>query len=284
MPNNLGQYYMYEMESKVRTMMNLFNQTLDENGNVAAQQIQYQNISNQDIDNYINESLRALYTEAMILSSELFAIDIYIDVIQDIVQYAFPLNMLLLRNINWKEPRLQPPLSQNVHPGYPSSNSPSAAQPWDYTPMVEVNDPMDKQIANHYFRGPTYRRNGDTFILSRRPQENNQMGIRMNVCILPPALAASTATTPSSATVQGLFGLLAQEVIIYDAACKLSAFKKKQIPEETMKLRDDWHTRFFTSVNNAEIQQSTNIVSTRMIARTYSGRWRRSYGNYGRGY
>ena len=148
--------------------------------------------------------------------------------------------------------------------------------------MVEVSDPMDKAIANGYFRGPTFRRNSDNFILSRVPHENNVMGIRMNIVVLPPQLAASMAGTPSMAVIQGLFARLAQEVVIYDAACKLANFKKKQVLPDTEQLRDNWHTRFFAAVNNAEIQQSTNIVSTRLIAQSYSGRWRRtSYSSRG---
>src|SRR5271166_4746023 len=237
MPDSLVRYTLSEMESKVRTMLDAFNQTLDVNGNIASQRIEYQNIANQDIDNYINESLTALYTEAMLLSSELFAIDVYIDVVQDITQYAFPLNMLLLRNMNWKEPHMGAPTVPNLNqPGYPNNQAGGnyqMAQPWDYTPMVEVSDPMDKQIANNYFKGPTYRRNGDIFILSRRPHENNLAGIRLNVVVLPPQLAPTTTTAPSVAVIQGLFARLSQEVVIYDAACKLSAFKKKQIPAET---------------------------------------------------
>lgn len=271
-------YTLTEMEGFVRQILSAKNVVLDANGNEVSSNIVQQNISNQEIDGKINESLAALYTEAMLGNDELFAQDIYQDIVENVVQYAFPFNMLMLRNMNYKNPGQSAPTT-NTPPG----SAPQSAQPWQYEPMVEISDPMDKGIANGYFRAPTYRRSGDTYILSRIPTQPNAAGIRMSIVMLPPPLKASTISVPSQAVIQGLFARLTQEVVIYDAAIKLATFRKLQVSPETQKLRDEWHTRFFAAIINAIKQQSTNIVSERLIASTYSGRRNGGWGSSGNG-
>ena len=272
--DSLYRYNLSDMESKVRDILGATNTTIDPTaGDEATSTIVYQNISNQMIDSQINESLVALYTEAMLGNDELFAIDVYQDVVENVVQYAFPQNMLMLRNMNWKRPH-QPPPTLNTPPGIAPQTG-----PWDYEPMVEISDPMDKSIARGWFNAPTYRRNSDNYILSILPHQPNPAGIRLNVVVLPAPLVQPPAT-PN--VIQGLFARLAQEVVIYDAAIKLADYRKLQISPNATKLRDEWHTRYFAAIENAIKQQSTNLVSTRMIARTYSGRWNRV--NFTRGW
>jgi hypothetical protein len=266
---------MTEMEGKVRDLLDALNQTLDVNGNAVASEIAYQSISNQNIDSQINESLIAIYNEAILGHDDLFAYDVYMDIQQGQIQYAFPLNMLNLRWIRWKSSGLQPP-SVNQ----PNAVSQPGAHPSDYIPMIEVFDPMDISMSVGYYGSPTYRRNNDTFILGSIPQETNVQGLLLNIVALPPLLQATTPTTPSQDVIKGLYARLAQEVVIYDAAYKLAATKLKQVSPEIEKGREEWHTRFFSAVENAFNAVSISMTSGRLIASNYAGR--RTSASFGR--
>lgn len=267
MPDSLGRYTLAEMENRVRLLLDGYNQTLDGNGNVIASIVVNFLVSNQDIDNQINESLIALYTEAILGHEDLFAIEQYMDVLAGQLQYSFPPNMLQLRWMRWKDAGLQPPSL-----AVPGASSQNVAHPYDYTPMNEVGDPQDAQMTVGYYRAPTYRRNDDSFILNDYPRQNNVQGILMNFVALPAQLTPSTATTPSTSVIQAPFARLAQETVIYDAAYKLGATKNKQVAPEVQTMREEWHQRFMSAVENALHSVSVSLTSSRLISSTYSGR------------
>ncbi len=267
MPDSLGRYTLSEMENRTRLLLDGYNQTLDANGNLIATIVVNFLVSNQDIDNQINESLIALYSEAIIGHEDLFAIEVYQDILAGQLQYSFPLNMLQLRWMRWKDPGLNPPSL-----AVPGSAVQNVAHPYDYSPMNEVPDPQDTQMSVGYYRAPTYRRNANTFILNDYPKQDNVQGILMNYIALPAQLPPSTAATPSLAVIQAPFAILAQEVVIYDAAFKLAATKNKQVSPEIQTGREEWHQRFMSAVENALHSVSVSLTSSRLISSTYSGR------------
>jgi hypothetical protein len=267
MPDSLGRYTLSEMENRVRLLLDGYNQTLDANGNVIASIVVNFLVSNQDTDNQINESLIALYAEAILGHEDLFAIEQYMDILAGQLQYSFPANMLQLRWMRWKDAGLNPPsLAQ------PGASSQNVAHPYDYTPMNEVSDPQDAQMTVGYYRAPTYRRNANSFILNDYPRQDNVQGILMNFIALPAQLTPSTAAVPSTSVIQAPFYLLSQETVIYDAAYKLAATKNKQVSPEIEKGREEWHQRFMAAVENALHSVSVSLTSSRLISSTYSGR------------
>jgi hypothetical protein len=276
MPDSQGRYTLTEMEGKVRTLLDAINQTLDASGNVTATEIVYLSVSNQDIDSHINESLIAVYNEAILGHDDLFAFDVYMDEKQGQINYSFPPNMLNLRWMRWKSAGLQPPASN-----LPNAATSPGAHPSDYIPMIEVFDPMDLSMSVGYYGSPTFRRNGDGFVLGRIPSQDNVQGMLLNIVALPALLTPSTASAPSQDVIRGLYARLSQEVVIYDAAYKLAATKLKQVSPEIEKGREEWHTRFFSAVENAFNAVSISMTSNRLVSSSYAGRsssgtpWRR---------
>jgi hypothetical protein len=266
MPDALGRYTLTEMEIRVRDEMDAVNLVLDAGGFTVNRTIVNQNVSTEDIDKKINEALVALYTEAILGHEDLFATDVYQDIKQGVVQYAFPQNMLQLHWMRWKNPGLKGP--QLV----PQPLIVSAARPDDYIPMVEVFDPMDLSMSAGYYGSPTWRRNGSNFVLGSVPTQDNIQGILLNIIALPPQLKPSTSTVPSTSVIEGLFVRLSQEVVIYDATVRLCVTKNKLISPETIKAREEWHQRFFSAVENAQHQPSVNMTTNRLISSNFSGR------------
>ena len=180
--DSLYRYTLSDMEGFVRQYLSATDVVLDANGNQVSSSIVIQNISNQEIDARINESLVALYSEAILANETLFATDIFQDVAPNVQQYALPQNMLIFRYMKWRRPGSPPP---NVN--QPPNGSPSGVNIEEqYWPMIEIEDPMDKALTRGYFNSPTYRRNMDNYILSWNPQEFNPQGILINACLLPP--------------------------------------------------------------------------------------------------
>src|SRR5215467_15609598 len=97
MPDSLGRYFVYEMEKRVRLLLDAFNQVLDADGNTLNITITDFNVSNQNIDVQLNESLSALYTEAIVAHEDIFAQVVFMDINTGQLEYAFPANMLQLR-------------------------------------------------------------------------------------------------------------------------------------------------------------------------------------------
>lgn len=271
MPDSLGRYYVYEMENRVRRILDAYNLILDVNGNETPSILTDFNVSNQDIDIQLNESMVALYNEAIVAHEDVFVQTFFMDILQGQLQYSFPPGMLQLRFMRWKQPRLEP-LTATI----PGGNVPAgAARPFDYTPMYEVFDPNDLAMSVGYYRGPTWQRVGDGFILGDFPRENNPAGIMVQAIFLPPQFPITTAAMfppGNTAVVTGAFARVAQEAIIYDTAMKLGDHKDKDVPPTVPTLRTEWHQRFIVTAQNAENKPSINLTSGRLIGQDYAGR------------
>lgn len=270
MPDSLGRYYIYEMENRVRRILDAFNPTLDANGNETLLLTNY-NVSNQDIDTQLNESMIALYDEAIVAHEDVFVQTFFMDINQGQINYSFPPGMLQLRFMRWKKSSLSP-LSATL----PGANPPiQGARPFDYTPMYEVFDPNDISMSVGYYRGPTWQRIGDGFVLGDFPKEPNLGGIMIQAVFLPPQLPITTpAMFPpgNTAVITGPFPRIAQEAIIYDAAVKLGDTKDRDVSETAQSLRTEWHQRFLVTAQNAENKPSINFTSGRLIGTDYAGR------------
>lgn len=270
MPDSLGRYYVYEMEMRVRRVLDAYGLVLDANGNETITLTDF-NVSNQDIDIQLNESLTALYDEAIVAHEDVFVQTFFMDILEGQLQYSFPPGMLQLRWMRWKKDSLFP-LSATI-PGNPPV--PGGARPYDYTPMYEVFDPNDISMSVGYYRGPTWQRVGDGFILGDFPKKNNPAGIMMQCIFLPPQFPITTPgmfPPGNTAVISGPFPRLAQEAVIYDAALKLGDSKDKDVPPTVGQLRTEWHERFMVTVQNAENKPSINFTSGRLIGTDYAGR------------
>lgn len=270
MPDSLGRYYVYEMENRVRRILDAYNPTLDVNGNETLLLTNF-NVSNQDIDTQLNESMVALYTEAIVAHEDAFVTTFFMDINQGQLEYSFPPGMLQLRFMRSKMPRLDP-LSATI-PG--TSPVPNAARPVDYTPMYEVFDPNDLAMSVGYYRGPTWQRIGEGFVLGQFPQQNNPAGIMIQAIFLPPQfpLTSPDMFPPgNTAVVRGPFARVAQEAIIYDASVKLGDTKDRDVSQTAETLRTEWHQRFLVTAQNAENKPSINFTSGRLIGDNYAGR------------
>lgn len=270
MPDSLGRYFVYEMENRVRRILDAFNPTLDANGNETLLLTNF-NVSNQDIDTQLNESMIALYDEAIVAHEDAFVTTFFMDINEGQLQYSFPPGMLQLRFMRWKNPRLSP-LTTTIPGTTPLTN---AARPFDYTPMYEVFDPNDLAMSVGYYRGPTWQRVGDSFVLGDFPRQPNPQGIMIQAIFLPAQLPITTpAMFPpgNQAVVLGPFARVAQEAIIYDAAVKLGDTKDRDVSQTAETLRTEWHQRFLVTAQNAENKPSINFTSGRLIGDNYAGR------------
>jgi hypothetical protein len=273
MPDSLGRYYVYEMENRVRRILDTYSLTLDQYGNETPILTDF-NVSNQDIDIALNESLTALYTEAIVAHEDIFVQTFFMDIIEGQLRYNFPPGMLQLRWMRWKNNNLFP-LTSTI-PGNPVATN--GARPFDYTPMYEVFDPNDIAMSVGYYRGPTWQRVGDGFMLGDFPRENNPAGIMIQGVLLPQQFPITTAAmwappgVGNTAVIQGPLPRVAQETIIYDAAMKLGDAKDKDVPPTVATLRTEWHERFMVTAQNIENKPSINMVSGRLIGVDYAGR------------
>lgn len=273
MPDSLGRYTVFEMENRVRRILDAFNPNIDNDGNETPILSNY-NVSNQDIDIQLNESMVALYTEAIVAHEDVFVTTFFMDVNEGQLNYSFPPGMLQLRFMRWKNPRLTP-LTTTI-PG--TAPVPNAARPFDYTPMYEVFDPNDLAMSVGYYRGPTWQRIGDGFVLGDFPRQPNPAGIMIQAVFLPISLPITDPTVITSyppgntAVILGPFARIAQEAIIYDTAVKLGDTKDRDVSETAQTLRTEWHQRFLVTAQNAENKPSVNFTSGRLIGDNYAGR------------
>jgi hypothetical protein len=132
--------------------------------------------------------------------------------------------------------------------------------------MVMYDEANEATFAPTGLRTPTYRRDGDAFVLNQIPSQDNLQGIECRLVQLPAALVNSTDV------IQGLFARIFQELIIYDAASELAAYKLKQTSQEIQFGRKRWHDTMVAVVANALHPTAVSLYSGRMPKNTYSGR------------
>lgn len=270
MPDSLGRYFVYEMENRVRRILDAFNPTLDANGNETLTITNF-NVSNQDIDTQLNESMIALYDEAIVAHEDVFVQTFFMDIKQGQLAYSFPPGMLQLRFMRWKSNSLAP--FTTIVPG--TNITVNTARPSSYVPMREVFDPDDLAMSVGYYLAPTWQRIGDGFVLGSIPQVDNPGGILIQAIFLPAQLPITDPTMfppGNQAVVLGPFARIAQEAIIYDTAVKLGDTKDRDVSQTAQSLRNEWHQRFLVTAQNAENKPSINFVSGRLVGDNYAGR------------
>lgn len=255
--DTLGRYQLSDIQDRVRRLLDAVSFAVDSGtGAESALTIQDQLISNTEIINQVNESLMGLYMELMEGRDSLFATTVYLSVsANNIGPYNFPPNMLDLRWMKWKSPSI----------------TLASVRPEHWIPMAMVSDPNDRDMERGQHAAPTWRWEGDGFVLNEIPQLDNAGGIQLNMTALPGELVNQTDTL----TVPARFVRVIQQAVIYDVACMLAAAKKRNVAPELSQRQATWHQRALLAVTNAYRPESIQMVSSRMIKTNFSNRKRR---------
>ena len=261
--DSLGRYQLSDMRDRVRRLLDALQLVVNTGtGAETSSTIQDQSFSNTDIVNQINESLIALWSEMIIGKETLFASTVFLSIKNSNPgPYAFPANMLQLRWMKWKDPNI---------PFVQSGTNPT--RPIDWHPMTQVDDPNDYANQKGVFSVPTWRWESGLFYLNEVPRQDNPNGIMLNMVTMPSELVADTdyITTPQ-------FVRILQQAVIYDAAYTIAFSKKRAVPEELAKKREEWHTRLQVMVENAyNVQSQQMIAPRRMVRGSYTGRFNRA--------
>ncbi len=254
MPNATGLYSLSEMEDRVYRLLGQKQSTVSATGVESLVNVQGQAFSTVDIDQQINASLIALYTEVVMNREDQFSQTFFVTVKNQLAgPYGFPAGMLQLRYMDWIDPGI----------GQPN------ALPNQWTPMQFIDDPNSQQMADNY-RGPTwqYDSSGSAFILNSLPQMDNPSGVRVKAVVLPPELV-----NPGD-YIQARFARIFQNCCIYDAALVLGETELNSPNPRITEGRKEWHQRLITTAENAHKPPSTAMVSNRLPAMTFSGRRR----------
>src|SRR5579864_528729 len=257
--DNLGRYALSDIRDRVRRLLDSLQAVVANDGSETSFTIQDQSVSNVDIVNQVNESLTGLYSEMIVGKESLFASTIYLGVsANNPGPYGFPPEMLQLRWMKWKDPGIL------FNPSIPTP------QPIEWYPMTQIDDHADWKNQDK-FRVPTWRWEAGQYYLNEVPQRDNPNGIQANIVTLPKELVKDSDVISIPQFVR-----VAQQAVIYDVAYTLAFSKRKQVPDELAKKRDEWHQRLIVLVENAYNSQSIQMIApTRMVRDTYSGRARR---------
>jgi len=257
-----GRYQLVDIRDRVRRLLDAVKFAVDTTSGIeSALTIQDQSVSNTEIINQVNESLMGLYVEMLEGRDSLFAQTTYLSVsANNIGPYNFPPSMFNLRWMKWKPESI---LLANV-------------KPEDWYPMAMVSDPNDTDIQQA-FKSPTWRWEGDTFVLNKMPTISNPDGIQINYTALPNELVkdADTLTAPAR------FVRVVQQAVIYDCVVILAAAKKRLVSPEIATKRNQWHERAVQTVTNAYRAESVQMIAPqRMIRTSFSGRLMRAGRNW----
>jgi len=255
-PDSLQRYFLSEIEDRIRRLLNQVQaQVNTTTGAETNPVIQSQAFSNTDIDQEVNRSLIALYTEIVLDREDQFSQTYYVSVgANNPGPYAFPPSMLQLRYMDWIDPGV----------------GQASARPEQWSPMNFMDDPMDRQMTRD-FRGPTwqYDLSGSAFILNQNPNVANPSGVRIKCVVLPPELVNPTDV------IVARFARVMQQAVIYDASQVLAQTRLRgTVSQEIAEGRQEWHQRLVTTAENAHKPPSTVSVSPRMPQMNYSGRRR----------
>lgn len=253
-----GRYALSDIRDRVRRLLDAVTFSVDSTtGAESALTIQDQSVSNTEIVNQVNESLMGLYVEMLEGRDSLFAQTAYLDIVaNNIGPYNFPVAMFNLRWMKWK----------------PESITLANVRPEDWYPMAMVSDPNDTDIQQAY-KSPTWRWEGDGFVLNKLPTLANASGIQINYTTLPGELVKDADTL----TVPARFVRVVQQAVIYDCAVVLSAAKKRLVSPELSQKRVRWHDQVIQTVTNAYRAESVQMIAPqRMVRTSFSGRLVRS--------
>lgn len=262
MPDTIGRYAFSEMARLVRDRLLAVRKTVDPiTGEETGSTITNQLISNTDILAKFNSVLTGIYTDAITRKPDLFESDRSVEMEAGLVDYQFPLGMLQFSQMLWLKP-----------------GAPDPPQPWDFVPMVCVDDAHDFDIQVGQFSVPTWRRIGNNFQLNRLPtsSEEDATVVVRGVFLPLPLLddLASPKPPPARSVLQGPFPTLVQELMMLEAAKKLASEKMQQWPASLDEELMMWRQRVDIAINNAQQPRSVQITSGYLVQSTYSGRRR----------
>lgn len=253
MPDTLGRYSLSEMRERVRrelgdSQLSISTTTGAETGNPSYPSQLY---SNTDLNEALNYSMVTQFQEMWTDHEEIFSTITYISITANrIGPYALPFNMLKLRWLKIK----------------PASISIQAIRPDQWQPMVYYDEDLSQGIQNQ-FGGRTYQRQGDNILLNWLPSESNSNGIMVNCVVMPPELVKDGDVVMSQ------FVRPLQNFMIFDAAVHIGDSRENEVPEHLIEQRDRAHIALMATVDNALQPPSVQLYSTRLVKRTYSGRW-----------
>ena len=252
MPDSQGRYTLSDMRDRVRRLMNLKQQTIDPTtGAETGSTIVGQDVSNTDINNQLNMSYQNIALEIMENREEQFTTTAYISTKAGVFRYSFPFNMIQWRSLRWKNPGLTQWTDS------------------DYHAMV-VYDEADRRTWTGTLNRPTWRPEGDTFVLSWDNDAfntiDNPQGIQIRGVFLPNELSKDTDV------IQFTIARILQQYIIYDAAVELLWSKKKQVTQEVQQGRDRWYSTVIKTIDNRFHPSAIQFVSERLVKHSYSGR------------
>lgn len=253
MPDNLGRYYLSEMQDRVHRELGdaqlTVNPTTGDESSAAVYPTQL--YSNTDITEALNYSQATQFQEMWTDHEDIFAQTTYISLkAQWIGPYALPFNILKVRWLKIK----------------PASIGLQAMRPDQWQPMFYYDEDLSQGIQNQ-MGGRSYRFEGQRIILNWLPESDNPSGIMVNSVFMPPDLV------DDDDVVQTQFARALQNFMIFDAAVHLSDTRENQVAPHLIEQRERAHITLMATVDNALQPPSVQLYSTRLVKRTYSGRW-----------
>jgi len=254
MPDQLGRYYLQEMQDRVRRELGDDQLTVNTTTNVESSAPVYptQLYSRTDLNQALNYSMVTQFQEMWTDHEDLFASTFYISIKSGWPgPYALPFNLLKLRWLKMKPPSL----------------SLSAMRPNQWQPMSYYDEDLSQGIQ-WQFGGTTYRREGDNIILNFIPGQSNGNGIMVNCVVMPPELVNQNDV------VDAQFARPLQNFMILDAAVHIADTRQNEVSPHLLEQRERAHIALMATVDNAlQPPGGVQLYSTRLVKRTYSGRW-----------
>ncbi len=253
MPDNLGRYFLSEMQDRVRRELGDAQLSVGTDGvEIAPAIYTTQLYSNTDLTEALNYSMVAQFQEMWTDREDIFAQTTYITIIANhIGPYALPFNMLKLRWLKMKPP------SQGV----------LSIRPDQWRPLTYYDEDLTGGIQNQ-FGGATYRREGNNILLNFLPSSNNIQGILVNSVSMPRDL------TNADDVVQSEFARPLQNFMIFDAAVHLADTRENQVSPHLQEQLERAHNALMATVDNALQPTQVQLYSTRLVKNTFTGRWR----------
>ena len=244
-------------KNRIRRLLAQVQFTVDPtSGAESADVITDQNISNTDILNQINSSLMSAYMDLTQDTPWLFMRTTSIGVAVGDPIVGLPPGTFQVQAVEWLTD-----VNQN----------PQTAQRSDWAPSYEYDE---DNIADFNPSGqdvPTWRREGDTLVLSwDAVRITTPRFMRVRAIILPPTFGISQ--TPNTEVVGTALARVIQEFVVYDSALVLASTKNKAIPQIIVKGQADWSERLKRAAQNLNHPRFTQFRSSRMFRNTYTHR------------
>lgn len=255
---------MQEMRDRVRDALNQRQKTVDPTTGEGSNII-IGSFANDVVDDKLNTAIIAALTEIAQDREEVMSKTVYIGIPVSpvggpgVVQFAFPFDMLQLRWLKWLPPGL------TLIKARPSD--------WRLMPYYEEDDveEFDQLMGGD---APSWRREGNTFILNRWQSDPLGTYIQCTYVFFPPRLVMDTTNAGLGPTLDPTIPLptLMQEFIILEAAATLADENLRQVPDIVVTQRQAKHDQLMAVVQNMYKPVNQQMYSNRMVRMTYSGR------------